>query len=465
VLLRFGEAVHVGYEDHRRAAAILTEAAEQEGVAPALASRILNSLAWAEAATSLNQEHLLAEAVDLAESGGDEAALASALAHLAALRMWLGHGVDREAFARAITLKGPLETRFAYADALADTGELKEAERRFNELLRLATEHGDEGSVGGALYGLGVVEWQRGRLRAALEYLQDSASYWPHAGSEVGVAARVAGALGDVARARELAEAGLKSEAASNDPSMSITSLGALGFRELSLGETRAARQNLIRAWELLNAWGVGEPVVFHFPADLVEAHLAEGDLVAAEQVVAWLEESGRRLDRPLALAQGGRGRALLLAARGDLDGAGEAIGGALRQHERIDMPFELGRTLLVLGSIQRRAKRRRAARQALGQALEMFERVEAPLWAEKARQELARIPGRIAAVGELTEAERRVAWLAAAGRTNREIADALFMSVRTVEGHLSHIYSKLGIRSRAELHSHADLFDPSSRS
>jgi DNA-binding CsgD family transcriptional regulator len=465
VLWRLGEAVHIGYEDHRRASALFTEAAEQEGVAAGLKSRILDSLAWAEAATSLDQTHLLAEAVDLAERADDDAALASALAHLAALRMWLGHGVDRAAFARAIALKGPLETRFAYADALADTGELDEAEQMFTELLRLATERGDEGSVGGALFGLGVVEWQRGRLRPALEHIEECASYWPYAGSEVGVAARVAATLGDVGRARGLAAVGLKVTPSNADPATSITGLGALGFLELSLGNTRAARHHLVRGWELLNTWGVGEPEVFHFPADLVEAHIAEGDLVGAEEVVTWLEERGRTLDRPLALAQGGRGRALLLAAGGDLEAAIGAIDGALRHHERIDMPFELGRTLLVQGSIRRRAKQRQSARQALGQALEIFERLEAPLWADKAREELARIAGRRAVVGELTAAERRVALLATTGRTNREIADTLFTSVRTVEGHLSHVYAKLGIRSRAELHPYADLFEPSSRS
>jgi len=206
VLLRLGEAVHVGYEDHRRAAAMLSETAEQDGVAPGLASRIPNSLAWAQAATSLHQEGILAETVDLAERAGDEAALASALAHLAALRMWLGQGIDRRAFARAIALKGPLETHVAHADALADVGELAEAERMFNELLRLATEHGDEGSVGRCPAGPIRRFGSRGRRTSR--------------GS----------ARGRCPGARELAEAGLNSEAANSDPSMSITSLGALGI-------------------------------------------------------------------------------------------------------------------------------------------------------------------------------------------------------------------------------------------
>ena len=75
-----------------------------------------------------------------------------------------------------------------------------------------------------------------------------------------------------------------------------------------------------------------------------------------------------------------------------------------------------------------------------------------APSWVESAQAELSRIGGAGSAGDVLTEVERRVAKLAVAGRTNREIADTLFMSVRTVEGHLSHIYRKLGIRGRTEL-------------
>ena len=101
---------------------------------------------------------------------------------------------------------------------------------------------------------------------------------------------------------------------------------------------------------------------------------------------------------------------------------------------------------------MRRQAQRRRAAREALEQALAIFEQLGAPLWAEKARAELRRISGRRAASDELTETERRVAELAAQGRTNKEIAAELFMGVSTVEAHLSHVYRKLGVRSRTEL-------------
>ena len=98
-----------------------------------------------------------------------------------------------------------------------------------------------------------------------------------------------------------------------------------------------------------------------------------------------------------------------------------------------------------------RQAQQKKAAREALEQALAIFEELGAPLWAEKARAELRRISGRPPASEELTETERRVAELAAHGRTNKEIAAELYMGVSTVEAHLSHVYRKLGVR-RTEL-------------
>ena len=109
--------------------------------------------------------------------------------------------------------------------------------------------------------------------------------------------------------------------------------------------------------------------------------------------------------------------------------------------------PLEHGRTLLCLGMVLRQAQQKKAARQALEQALAIFEELGARLWAERARAELRRISGRAPASDELTETERRVAELAARGRTNKEIAAELFMGVSTVEAHLSHVYRKLGVR------------------
>ena len=106
----------------------------------------------------------------------------------------------------------------------------------------------------------------------------------------------------------------------------------------------------------------------------------------------------------------------------------------------------------MSLGVVRRQASQKKAAREALEQALAIFDEMGARLWAEKARAELGRIGGRRAGGDDLTETEARVADLAAAGKSNKEIAAALFMGVSTVEAHLSHVYRKLGIRSRAGL-------------
>ena len=87
-----------------------------------------------------------------------------------------------------------------------------------------------------------------------------------------------------------------------------------------------------------------------------------------------------------------------------------------------------------------------------LEEALAVFDGIGAALWAERARGELRRISGRAPTSGALTPAEERVAALVAEGRTNREVAAALFVSDRTVEGHLSRIFGKLGVRHRTEL-------------
>jgi DNA-binding CsgD family transcriptional regulator len=184
-----------------------------------------------------------------------------------------------------------------------------------------------------------------------------------------------------------------------------------------------------------------------------IEALVGAGRLEEAEELLMRWEELGRRLDRPRALATGARCRGLLHAARGEHEAALASLERALVEHERLPVPFERGRTLLALGTQRRRLRRRAEAREALEQALAIFEELGAVPWAERARRELSRIPGRrVADADELTDAERRIAELVAEGRSNKEVAAALFVSVKTVEVTLTRVYRKLGVHSRAEL-------------
>jgi DNA-binding CsgD family transcriptional regulator len=150
-------------------------------------------------------------------------------------------------------------------------------------------------------------------------------------------------------------------------------------------------------------------------------------------------------------LAHALRCRGLVAAARGDVDAATLLLERAVAAHGEVGDDFGRARAMLALGVARRRSRQKRPARQAIEEAVTGFEQLGADRWAEQARRELGRIGGRTQEQG-LTAAERRVAALVAAGRTNREVAAALFLGERTVASHLTHIYAKLGVRSRTEL-------------
>jgi DNA-binding CsgD family transcriptional regulator len=128
-------------------------------------------------------------------------------------------------------------------------------------------------------------------------------------------------------------------------------------------------------------------------------------------------------------------------------------LGEAADAYGRRGLRFDQARSLLFLGRVQRRHRKWAAARRSLDDAGELFEALGADGWAEQTRGELARIGARRpVAKGDLTPTEQRVARLAAEGLSNKEIAAELVVSVYTVEKHLSHVYAKLGVRSRAQL-------------
>jgi DNA-binding NarL/FixJ family response regulator len=127
----------------------------------------------------------------------------------------------------------------------------------------------------------------------------------------------------------------------------------------------------------------------------------------------------------------------------------------ALAEHERVPMPFELARTQLLAGQLQRRQRQKDQAATTLREALKTFEDLNVRLWADRARAELARADVGTRRMSNLSPSEQRVAELAASGMTNRDVAAALFISPKTVESNLARIYRKLGIHSRAELGRH----------
>ena len=258
--------------------------------------------------------------------------------------------------------------------------------------------------------------------------------------------------MGRVEEARAHAREGSTLSHAANDEIFWRQIEGALGFLELSLGHLAEADGHLRPLWPALVAMGFGEPAAWPVLPNEIEALIGLGELESAEEFLIELEERGRALDSPWALSQAARCRGLLLAARGHPEDGLPHFETALDVHRRMPGGFERARTLLAQGRTLRRMKRRREARAALEAALAVFEDLGTPLWAERAREALARIGGRAPAGEALTATERRVAVLVAEGRSNREAAAELYVSVRTVEANLTRIYAKLGVRSRAEL-------------
>ena len=199
-------------------------------------------------------------------------------------------------------------------------------------------------------------------------------------------------------------------------------------------------------------AQGRRESLDDRFAGDLVEAAVAAGDLARARTTVDLLEGSTALMPRPWVRVMAARGRALVSAADGDLDGADAAIRRALVEQGSLPMPLEHARTELVAARIARRRKERRRAADHLDRALTTFATAGARAWQAIAEGERARLGLRAGPTDALTPTEEQVARLAATGMTNREVGEAAFLSAKSVEGVLARAYRKLGIRSRAEL-------------
>jgi DNA-binding CsgD family transcriptional regulator len=403
-------------------------------------------------------------AVGAAERAGDDELLCRALSVAGLVHFNLGRGLDRAMMERALALEESLErpvrgigAKASLYDQLRWTDELERA-RDVAEEVRAALHARDDPSEADVLALLALIEWRAGDWERADE-LADAARALDEQSGWTGLEPMrawpgtvIAAHRGRLDEARAVAERGVEVAAAADSRVAVEVNRWVLGFVELSQGDPRAALAQLRPARVLREELHLLEPGSRVELPDLLDALVAVGELEEAEAVVGPWEKRARRLGRAWALAIAGRCRASLLAARGDLVGALEAFDAALAVHDRAPDPFQRARTLLALGATQRRARRRAAARTTLTDALAVFDQLGAPAWAEQARAELGRIGGRAASPGGLTPTERRVAALVAEGRPTKEVAGVLFVSPKTIEKHLTRIYAKLDVHSRAEL-------------
>jgi DNA-binding CsgD family transcriptional regulator len=304
-----------------------------------------------------------------------------------------------------------------HAGVMARRGELVDTETDVRAAIEIATEHGMAFAVPSALYFGADALIERPGL-ADIAALADATALAP------GFAQTESGAM-----LREVR-----------------------GRLSLAAGDISTARAELAAAARTHEALHVLNPSASCWRSALALAVAAEDPAGARRLASSELRDARRAgLPRPIGIALRARGM-LEGGQRGlrDLSDAAELLAAS-------DARLEHARTLVELGSALRRANQRSAAREPLRTGLDLAYHCGATRLAQRARTELLAAgarPRREALTGleALTPSERRVAELAAAGMSNPEIAQALFVTLNTVEGHLRHVYQKLSIGSRGQL-------------
>jgi len=446
-------------ESADRSAAMLEEALREAASFPALQAVIHCRLAWATRFKN-GSEHIRA-ALELAEQLEDDVLRARARA-VQAILGWFAGDVktpqDLPALAHdfATAVGGEQlvqEATLAVVNTLAPSSTRDEA-RAFFEREHQEWRERDEPRSARALWGLSWVEFWAGRWKIAAAHAASAHDISIQYGLEVPQdhlpIAVIAVHRGQFELAREHSERALRlaEEQFVFHPPQHMAILGLVA---LWTGDRSAAAEWLGKADRRAAELGWGEPSVRWWSADYAEMLLELGRIDEAVRVVDVWEADGTRIGREWVLAHVTRCRGLVAAAQEAIDQAASLLQQAVAQHEEVGDPFGRARALLGLGIVRRRARQKRAARVAISDALGGFEQLGAATWVEKARAELGSIGGRRREEG-LTAAELRVAALVAEGQTNREVAAALFLGERTVASHLTHIYAKLGVRSRTEL-------------
>jgi DNA-binding CsgD family transcriptional regulator len=399
--------------------------------------------------------------LSLAERTDDERLTLTLVASAGVAETWAGSVTPdllEDGAARETELKEPLpfeqSPRAALGIRFFYSGRMAEARRLLQEVYERATDAGDEVSRVSALVQIGPFEFFAGNWRAAGEYEDKGLELETQLGIERGVLtsyrALLAACLGDLEEARSLAERATDRARAVGENHVELLSTGVVGFAELSRGNIQEAAR--IYGHVLERDCATTQPKTSRYFDDGIEALVAAGEIERARSYARLYERDSTRTPMSVVPAKAARSMALINVADGDLESAVAALERSLALHDIANQPFERARTLLSLGVAQRRLKQRRAARTRFEAALEIFERLPAPLWAARVRAELRRVGLRRGSASELTETEQRVAELAAAGLTNKEVAAQAFLAPKSVEDVMARIYRKLGIHSRAEL-------------
>jgi len=346
---------------------------------------------------------------------------------------------------------GGLHPLMNWAALLKWSDDFAHARPLFKRALTL-TEGRDESLRAPVLLHLAEMEYWAGDWLLAALYVDECEKSVVHTGHHsyarlsLSAKAMLHCGRGEFDPARTAAQEALAISTSIGDEPYLRRALSILGATELAAGDPAAANEYFERLRVRGNHTGYRGSI--RSESDEVDALIALGRFDEAAAVGARMAQ----FDDPWQLAIGARCRALLASARRDLDASFSEFENAMRAHELLPMPLERARTLLAYGSMLRRAKQKRAARDKLDQALPILRSLGASAWIKRAESELSRIAPAAAGGADLTPTEGQIAQLVASGRTNKEVANELFLSVKTVEANLSRIYAKLNVRSRTEL-------------
>ncbi len=339
-------------------------------------------------------------------------------------------------------------------------GQLGEAREVFTALQTMAARSGIEFQRPFRALDMAFVEIAAGRLTAAAELVDDGLESSLDSGNaSMAVWLRYPDGLvhahlgSDEARIRHGIAEMRAWGSAHGEHTRILMARHVAGVLALAKGDGQSASAELLEGVALGRQLGFAHPGVMAVLPDAIEAAAAVGDTDLAGDLAAELEAQATALRLPWVDAAACRGRGLAMVVAGEADGPG-LLAQAAAAFDELGYQLDAARAWWWHGRALQRAGRRRRAADVLAEARDRFAAMGATPWVEQAAVELERVaPGR--ATGVLTEDEARIAALVAEGRRNREIAADLYVSVATVEAHLTRIYRKLGVRSRTELSRH----------
>ncbi|MFW0153309.1 AAA family ATPase [Mycobacterium sp. smrl_JER01] len=469
IALNISAGIRIFDDDYTAAVDLLVRARVDAAGNDAVRVPALLSLAFAQGMIGAFDDQIASvrEAVETAERAAVPALISQALAMSVYVNWQAGLGVDEAALQRAVELEDvdgdvpiPFRASATRGITLAATGRLDDADRQLTDVAQRCLQRGAEHDLVSVTGYRTLVAIWRGRFADADRHAEVLLERARQLGGSLVIATSICAAasayLGREVQAREFAENALA--AGGDHAPLTVWARATLVFLDVSLGNHRRAAESAEPLLALYRPYRGTELMNSAFMPDAVEALISCGRADEAVPLIDALERNGVALDRPWMLAVGSRCRAMLWAAHGDLEAALRAARRAMAEHDRLPMPFERARTALTLGDVHHRLRHRDVATETVEAALRQFERFGTPLWVDRARRDLARINGdNGSGASELTDAERRVAELVASGMSNREAADTLFVSVKTIETNLTRVYRKLGIRSRAQLGSRLD--------